>query len=58
MIPQGRIKLKRYLKNHNSGNKCGFLYKIYRKLLIFKSLSAKVRSNFPSILSQPGLNSL
>src|SRR4028118_528578 len=25
-----------------------FLYKIYRKLLIFKSLSAKVRSNFPS----------
>jgi iron complex transport system substrate-binding protein len=57
VVPKGRIKVKRYLKNPNSGNKCGFLYKIYRKLLIFKSLSAKVRSNFPSILSQPGQQS-
>jgi hypothetical protein len=86
VVPKNRIKVKRYLKNPNSGNtadstwieytrqaiavgkrhgavssiesyvphlpkkccKCGFLYKIYRKLLIFKSLSAKVRSNFPS----------
>jgi len=41
VVPKGRIKVKRYLKNPNSGNKCGFLYKIYRKLLIFKSSNSQ-----------------